>query len=235
VSDEPDPALRALEAALEAERKRSRDADAELRDLSRRELELARGKFVAPSSPPSAAMPMPTSGWTVDTAMAHLLALRATDEKFYAERHRAEEKFQAERDRRLTEVAVEREKALKIKETADLAALQLAREIQTYKDEKANELREQISSERGLYATKDDLGNAIRELTATFKPALDYIATQRGQQEGSREAIQGSRQLAQDERQAAGAARAVVSDRTATMLAVAAIVVAIVLSAHPFG
>jgi hypothetical protein len=47
------------------------------------------------------------------------------------ERRRGEEKFQAERDRRLTEVALEREKALKIKETADLAALELAREIQT--------------------------------------------------------------------------------------------------------
>jgi hypothetical protein len=62
-----------------------------------------------------------------------------------------------ERDRRYAEVNIEREKALKIKETADLAALQLAREIQSYKDEKANELREQISSERGMYATNKDI------------------------------------------------------------------------------
>jgi hypothetical protein len=72
-------------------------------------------------------------------------------------------------DRRYAEVNVEKEKALKIKETADLAALQLAREIQTYKDEKANELREQINSERGLYATKDDLAAAIREVVATWQ------------------------------------------------------------------
>jgi hypothetical protein len=63
----------------------------------------------------------------------------------------------AERDRRYSEVNIEREKALKIKETADLAALGLARDIQIYKDEKANELREQISSERGIYATKEDI------------------------------------------------------------------------------
>ena len=36
-------------------------------------------------------------------------------------------RFEAERDRRYTEVNLEREKALKIKETADLAALELAR------------------------------------------------------------------------------------------------------------
>jgi len=67
------------------------------------------------------------------------------------------DKFYEERDRRYTEVNIEREKALKIKETADLAALQLAREIQTYKDEKANQLREQINSERNLYPTKSQL------------------------------------------------------------------------------
>jgi hypothetical protein len=88
-----------------------------------------------------------------------------------------------ERDRRYAEVNVEKEKALKIKETADLAALQLAREIQTYKDEKANELRSQIERERGSYATKDDLSNAIRELNAVIKPLADYVSRQTGGQE----------------------------------------------------
>jgi hypothetical protein len=77
--------------------------------------------------------------------------------------------FAEERDRRYAEVNIEREKALKIKETADLAALQLAREIQTYKDEKANELREQINSERGLYATNKDI-----------EPLKAYISGQMG-------------------------------------------------------
>jgi hypothetical protein len=78
-------------------------------------------------------------------------------------------RFEAERDRRYNEVNIEREKALKIKETADLAALGLAREIQTYKDEKANELREQIGSERGLYVTRPEI-----------KPLADYVTAQSG-------------------------------------------------------
>jgi len=88
----------------------------------------------------------------------HLEALRAADMR-----------FNEERDRRYAEVNIEREKALKIKETADLAALGLAREIQNYKDEKANELREQISSERGLYATNKDI-----------EPIKAYVSAQTG-------------------------------------------------------
>jgi hypothetical protein len=53
---------------------------------------------------------------------------------------------------------------------ADKVALDLARQIQTYKDEKANELREQISSERGQYATKEDIGNVIDKLETVVKP-----------------------------------------------------------------
>src|SRR6187399_2548243 len=103
----------------------------------------------------------------------HLAALRAADEKFHAER-----------DRRLTEVATEREKALKIKETADLAALGLAREIQTYKDEKANQLREQINSERGHYATKADLSASMEKIEATIGPVLTYVSRAQGQGAG---------------------------------------------------
>jgi vacuolar-type H+-ATPase subunit H len=49
------------------------------------------------------------------------------------------------------------QRAIQIKETADERALLLAREIQNYKDEKANELRSQIEGERNLYATHQDL------------------------------------------------------------------------------
>ena len=59
-------------------------------------------------------------------------------------------------DRRYSEVNIEKEKALKIKEEADKIALGLARNIQTYKDEKANELRSQIEGERGLYLTREE-------------------------------------------------------------------------------
>lgn len=79
------------------------------------------------------------------------------------------ERFLNERDRRYAEVNIEREKALKIKETADLAALQLAREIQSYKDEKANDLREQINNERGMYATNKDI-----------EPLKAYVSSQTG-------------------------------------------------------
>lgn len=100
----------------------------------------------------------------------------------------ADLRFDAERDRRLTEVAIEREKALKIKETADLAALGLAREIQTYKDEKANELREQIGSERGRYLTRDEYLTAhvalIDKVESGFKPLNEYMTAQQGRTAG---------------------------------------------------
>lgn len=113
------------------------------------------------------------SGWTIDTLAKHHEAIREMQEK-----------LDQERDRRYAEVATEREKALKIKETADLAALGLAREIQTYKDEKANELREQISSERGNYATKGDLRAAIEKIEETIKPVMAYVAAAQGQRAG---------------------------------------------------
>jgi hypothetical protein len=118
----------------------------------------------------------PAAGWTVETYAIHNEALRG-----------AEWKFQEERDRRYAEVATEREKALKIKETADLAALGLAREIQTYKDEKANQLREQISSERGLYATHSDLTGAVEKIEATLAPISLYIQSQLGRTESATE------------------------------------------------
>lgn len=76
-------------------------------------------------------------------------------------------------DRRYTEVNIEKEKALKIKEAGDAKALDLAREIQIYKDEKANELREQINQERNLYVRVDQL-----------KPINDYMASQEGRSGG---------------------------------------------------
>lgn len=90
------------------------------------------------------------------------------------------EALNVERDRRYAEVNVEREKALKIKETADLAALNLAREIQTYKDEKANELRSQIERERGTYATQSDLKALGDKIETQLKPILQYIASAQG-------------------------------------------------------
>jgi vacuolar-type H+-ATPase subunit H len=72
-------------------------------------------------------------------------------------------------DRRYAEVNAAKAEALKIKEAGDAKALDLAREIQDYKDKKANELREQISRERGAYVSQDQ-----------FKPIADYVASQQG-------------------------------------------------------
>jgi hypothetical protein len=102
--------------------------------------------------------------------------LRAHLEALQEER----EKFALERDRRYLEVSIEREKALKIKEVADLAALQLAREIQTYKDEKANELRTQIERERGNYASRGDLKALEDKIDATVKPLIEFVSRSRG-------------------------------------------------------
>jgi vacuolar-type H+-ATPase subunit H len=116
------------------------------------------------------------SGWTIDTLSEHWKALRDADIR-----------FDAERDRRNTEVSQEREKALKIKEEADKAALGLAREIQTYKDEKANELRSQIERERGTYVTQSDLKGAVEKIDATMAPVVSYVASQQGGSKGMRD------------------------------------------------
>ncbi len=92
--------------------------------------------------------------------------------------------FSAERDRRYTEVSEQRDKALKIKETADETALGLDRELRAYKDEKANNLREQIGGERNLYATKTELSASVEKIEATVKPLADWVATQAGRSGG---------------------------------------------------
>lgn len=103
----------------------------------------------------------------------HLEALRAADAA-----------LAGERDRRYAEVSAEREKALVIKDTANRDALTLARQAQVYRDEQANKLREQINSERGLYATKDDLANAVRETAAAIKPLAEFVSSQQGRSGG---------------------------------------------------
>lgn len=55
-------------------------------------------------------------------------------------------------------------RAVAIKEAADAKALDLARDAQTYRDEQANRLREQINSERGVYPTKTELQSIVAAL-----------------------------------------------------------------------
>lgn len=104
----------------------------------------------------------------------HLAALREADHA-----------LALERDRRYAEVKAAEEKALKVKEKADEVALGLQRDNQVYKDEKANELREQISSERGLYVTREELAGAVREIHALIKPLTEYTAGDEGRNMGA--------------------------------------------------
>jgi hypothetical protein len=106
-------------------------------------------------------------------------------QQHYAEMQDLRDRLAAERDRRYAEVDLEREKALRIKEKADETALDLARDIQVYKDEKANELREQINRERGAYATKDDLRALSDKFDAAHKPVVEFIAAQVGKKDQS--------------------------------------------------
>lgn len=131
------------------------------------------------------------NGWSFNTFLYLTKALRDADAalrqrdlEFDQERDRRNTEVMAANDRRITEVALEREKALGIKETADENALKLAREIQTYKDEKANDLRSQIERERGSYATKDDLTKAMEKIEVQLRPVLEFISRTSGKTAG---------------------------------------------------
>lgn len=108
-------------------------------------------------------------GWTIQTLKEHNDALLA-----------ASLRFQEERDRRYTEVNIEKEKALKIKETADLAALSLARESQTYKEQQNDALRDKNLSDSGVYATNASVAGAFEKLEHTLKPIFEFVAGQQG-------------------------------------------------------
>ena len=69
------------------------------------------------------------------------------------------------------------QRALSIKETADEKALGLAREIQTYKDEKANELRDQLKNEREDYARTGDLQLLANRVTVVANLAIATLIT----------------------------------------------------------
>ena len=107
-------------------------------------------------------------GWA-KTYASHVDALRQADIR-----------FGNERDRRYTEVNIEKEKALKIKETADLAALQLARESQSLKELQNDALRDKTLSESGIYATNAGVAQAIGDLKTSLQPLVDYVSAHKG-------------------------------------------------------
>ncbi len=91
------------------------------------------------------------------------------------------EKLAAERDRRYAEVKLAEEKALQIKATSDDKALLLARDIQDLKDEKANNLRNQIDAERGHYVTQDQHKSQSDKLEALIRPISELHDQPAGQ------------------------------------------------------
>lgn len=110
-----------------------------------------------------------SEGWTIATLKEHWDTVDA-----------ANRRFEDERDRRYTEVNIEKEKALKIKETADLAALSLARESQTYKEQQNDSLRDKNLAESGVYAKNADVAQMITDLKKSLEPFLDYVTAQQG-------------------------------------------------------
>jgi hypothetical protein len=108
-------------------------------------------------------------GWTIETYAAHNEAMRESDIRFHVER-----------DRRYAEAATLNAVALKIKETADLAALQLARESQSLKELQNDALRDKTLSESGIYATNAGVAQAIGDLKTSLQPLVDYVSDHRG-------------------------------------------------------
>jgi hypothetical protein len=70
------------------------------------------------------------------------------------------------------------QRAIEIAQTAAAEALALARGQQNVKDELANGLRQQIASERGLYASKDDLGALEDKLSVRITPISEFMISQ---------------------------------------------------------
>lgn len=113
-------------------------------------------------------------GWTMETLKEHTDALRAADER-----------FQTERDRRYSEVADQRAAALTIGKTADDKALELSRELQQYKDDKADKARDTALSERGGFVTKGDLELVVTRIEDSLKPLFEFVASQKGIVQGT--------------------------------------------------
>lgn len=124
------------------------------------------------------------AGWTVATYAIHNEAMRDAERRFNAAMREADREFRSEQDRRYAEVNVEKEKALKIKETADLAALSLARESQVYKDQQADVMREKNLAASGVYATNADLASVVDKFEKTVKPIIEYVNSQQGKSQG---------------------------------------------------
>jgi hypothetical protein len=89
-----------------------------------------------------------------------------------------------EMDRRYTEVSSAKAEALQIKAEGDRRALELAREMQDYRDQMHNGLLNQLKENAGKYATHAELCAAVEKLEAVLKPITTYVASQQGKSSG---------------------------------------------------
>lgn len=111
---------------------------------------------------------------STDPAAGTSAATDVSLREYFAQHADWQWRFMQERDRRYAEVQAERDKAEVIRAST-----------QAYRDEKANELRDQLAQERLGYASKGDLTGAIETITATLKPIVEYIAGQQGGRQGA--------------------------------------------------
>jgi len=112
-------------------------------------------------------------GWTIDTYAYYQEQLRQADLR-----------FGEERDRRNVEGAALNAVALKIKETADHAALTLASESQARREAQNDAMRDKQLGESGIYATNASVTKAFdtlnAELKVTLQPLVDFVAKAQG-------------------------------------------------------
>ena len=100
---------------------------------------------------------------------------------YYQEQLRqADLRFSEERDRRNVEGKELTAVALKIKETADLAALTLARDSQTLKEAQNDAMRDRQLGDSGIYATNASVTQALGELKTSLQPLVDYVSAHKG-------------------------------------------------------
>ncbi len=117
----------------------------------------------------------------------------------------ADQRLADERERFRNELDAAHAKALQVKDIGDTRvaealarALDLARGHQDYRDKQANELREQINSERHLYATKEETEVSRLRLAGELKvhmdtvqallhPLIEFVNEQRGKRLGADE------------------------------------------------
>lgn len=119
--------------------------------------------------------------WTMPAYIFHNEAMRKADQQFQAERDRRYMEVKAEAEK----VVKEAEKAIKVKETADLAALTLARESQVYKDQQADVMREKNLTASGIYATTADLAGVVEKMEKALKPLIEFVNAQQGAAKGN--------------------------------------------------